>query len=321
MSDRVTIVVPGDDPVQIQESPHLERLEPYGDVVLYKDRPASFEEKIERAMDADILINSRGAVTWHADALEKLTNLKMIATCSIGTDMIDLDTARAKGIIVSNQPGRTAPVVAEHLFGLMFAAAKRTAFFTVEMKAGRWPRMDSIMLQGKTSGIIGTGNIGAEMARLCRAVGMKVIAWTFNPSPDRAEALGVKFVELDELLQTADVVSMHLALTDDSRHIVGDRELGLMKPGSLLGNGARGGVVDTNALINSLKSGHLGGAAIDVYDEEPLPADHPLLDCEQVVLTPHCADMTPEGVDLLNEGVVENVIAFLKGEPTNVVNK
>tara|TARA_B100001013_G_scaffold315933_1_gene223085 strand:- start:205 stop:1170 length:966 start_codon:yes stop_codon:yes gene_type:complete len=321
MSDRVTIVVPGDDPVQIQESPHLERLEPYGDVVLYKDRPASFEEKIERAMDADILINSRGAVTWHADALEKLTNLKMIATCSIGTDMIDLDTARAKGIIVSNQPGRTAPVVAEHLFGLMFAAAKRTAFFTVEMKAGRWPRMDSIMLQGKTIGIIGTGNIGAEMARLCRAVGMKVIAWTFNPSPDRAEALGVKFVELDELLQTADVVSMHLALTDDSRHIVGDRELGLMKPGSLLVNGARGGVVDTNALINSLKSGHLGGAAIDVYDEEPLPADHPLLDCEQVVLTPHCADMTPEGVDLLNEGVVENVIAFLKGEPTNVVNK
>ena len=321
MSDRVTIVVPGDDPVQIQESPHLERLEPYGDVVLYKDRPASFEEKIERAMDADILINSRGAVTWHADALEKLTKLKMIATCSIGTDMIDLDTARAKGIVVSNQPGRTAPVVAEHLFGLMFAAAKRAAFFTVEMKAGRWPRMDSIMLQGKTIGIIGTGNIGAEMARLCRAVGMKVIAWTFNPSPDRAEALGVKFVELDELLQTADVVSLHLALTDDSRHIVGERELGLMKPGSLLVNGARGGVVDTNALINSLKSGHLGGAAIDVYDEEPLPADHPLLDCEQVVLTPHCADMTPEGVDLLNEGVVENVIAFLKGEPTNVVNK
>lgn len=321
MSDRVTIVVPGDDPVQIQESPHLERLEPYGDVVLYKDRPASFEEKIERAMDADILINSRGAVTWHADALEKLTKLKMIATCSIGTDMIDLDTARAKGIVVSNQPGRTAPVVAEHLFGLMFAAAKRAAFFTVEMKAGHWPRMDSIMLQGKTIGIIGTGNIGAEMARLCRAVGMKVIAWTFNPSPDRAEALGVKFVELDELLQTADVVSLHLALTDDSRHIVGERELGLMKPGSLLVNGARGGVVDTNALINSLKSGHLGGAAIDVYDEEPLPADHPLLDCEQVVLTPHCADMTPEGVDLLNEGVVENVIAFLKGEPTNVVNK
>ena len=321
MSDRVTIVVPGDDPVQIQESPHLERLEPYGDVVLYKDRPASFEEKIERAKDADILINSRGAVTWHADALEKLTKLKMIATCSIGTDMIDLDTARAKGIVVSNQPGRTAPVVAEHLFGLMFAAAKRAAFFTAEMKAGRWPRMDSVMLQGKTIGIIGTGNIGAEMARLCRVVGMKVIAWTFNPSPDRAEALGVKFVELDELLQTADVVSLHLALTDDSRHIVGDRELGLMKPGSLLVNGARGGVVDTNALINSLKSGHLGGAAIDVYDEEPLPADHPLLDCEQMVLTPHCADMTPEGVDLLNEGVVENVIAFLKGEPTNVVNK
>ena len=179
--------------------------------------------------------------------------------------------------------------------------------------------MDGMMLQGKTLGIIGTGNIGAEMARLGRAIGMKVIAWTYNPSPERAESMQVEFVELDDLLRSADVVSIHAKLTEDSRNLIGARELKLMKPGALLVNGARGDIVNVHALVDALNSGHLGGAAVDVYDVEPVPADYPLLSCEQVVLTPHCADMTPEGVDLLNEGAVDNVIAFLQGEPRNVV--
>ena len=318
-SDRVKIVVPGDNPPQIQGSPHLERLKPYGDVTLHTDRPESLEEQIDRTKDADIIMNTRGIVTWYAEALHQVPKLRMIATCSIGTDMLDLDTARELGVVICNQPGRTAPVVAEHGFGLMFAAAKRTAFMTTAVKEGGWPRMDNIYLQGKTLGIIGTGHIGAEMARLGRAIGMNVIAWTFNPSPERAAQLGVQYVELDELLQTADVVSLHVKLTDDSREMIGKRELELMKPNALLINVARGDIVDTGALIETLNSGHLGGAAIDVYDEEPPPADHPLLACEQVILSPHCADMTPEGVDLLNEGVVDNVIAFLEGRPQNVV--
>jgi D-3-phosphoglycerate dehydrogenase len=319
LSEKPTIVVPGDDPEQIQNSPHLERLKAYGKVIVHTDRPSTLEEKVERASIADVVINSRGSVTWHQDVLSQLPNLKLIATCSIGTDMIDLVAAKEQGVIVSNQPGRTAPVVAEHTFGLMFAAAKRAAFFTSEMKSGRWPRMDSIMLQGKTLGIIGTGNIGTEMARLGRAIGMNVIAWTYHPTPARAEAMQVEFVELDTLLKAADVVSIHTKLTEDSRHLIGSRELGLMKPGALLINGARGDIVDVQALVVALDSGHLGGAAVDVYDIEPVPADYPLLACEQVVLTPHCADMTPEGVNLLNEGAVDNVIAFLKGEPQNVV--
>lgn len=316
---RVRIVIPGDDPVQIAGSPHLERLDPYGDVVLYTDRPETTEEKISRAAEAAVLMNTRGAVTWGAEDLRQLPRLRMIATCSIGTDMLDLEAARAQGIVVCNQPGRTAPVVAEHMFGLMFAAAKRAAFMTAQMKAGQWPRMDNVMLQGKVLGVVGAGNIGAEMARLARAIGMQVIAWTYHPSAERAEVLGIRFVELDDLLQTADVVSLHVKLTDESRGLIGRRELGLMKPGALLLNGARGPVVDTPALVEALNSGHLAGAGIDVYDEEPPPADHPLLACEQVVLTPHCADMTPEGVDLLNSGAVENVIAFLEGRPQNRV--
>ena len=318
-SDRVKIVVPGDNPPQIQGSPHLKRLEPYADVTLHTDRPGSLEEQINRAKDADIIMNTRGIVTWYAEALHQVPKLRMIATCSIGTDMLDLDAARELGIVISNQPGRTAPVVAEHGFGLMFAAAKRAAFMTIAVKAGGWPRMDNIYLQGKTLGIIGTGHIGAEMARLGRAIGMNVIAWTFNPSPERAAQLGVQYVELDELLQTADVVSVHVKLTDDSREMIGKREFELMRSNALLINVARGDIVDTHALVQALNSGHLGGAAIDVYDEEPPRADHPLLACEQVILSPHCADMTPEGVDLLNEGVVDNVIAFLEGKPQNVV--
>ena len=317
--DRLKIVVPGDSPPQIQGSPHLERLKPYGDVTLYTDRPETPEEQIRRAEDADILINSRGLVKWPAELLQQLPKLKLISLCSIGTDMIGLDEAKKRGITVCNQPGRTAPVVAEHGFGLMFGLAKRSAYLTASMKAGEWPRMDNIYLQGKTLGIIGTGHIGAEMARLGGAIGMSVMAWTYHPSAARAAELGVEFVSLDTLIRTADVVSLHIRLTEESRHLIGERELAAMKPGALLINVARGGVIDTDALIDALNSGHLGGAAIDVYDQEPLPANHPLLACEQVILTPHCADMTPEGVERLNEGAVDNIIAFLEGTPQNVV--
>ena len=264
MAERVRIVVPGDDPPQIAGSPHLERLEPYGDVTVHENRPQSFEEKVERARGFDIIINSRGVVTWHERELGALPGLRMITTCSIGTDMIDLAVARERGIVVSNQPGRTAPVVAEHMFGLMFAVAKLAAFQTAEIKAGRWTRRMYTMLQRKVLGVVGTGNIGAEMARLGRALDMEVVAWTFRPSAERAQQLGVRYVELDELLRQADVVSLHVRLTDDTRQMIGPRELRLMKETALLLNGARGEVVDLDALAAALRAGHIGGAGLDI---------------------------------------------------------
>jgi phosphoglycerate dehydrogenase-like enzyme len=319
MAERVKILIPGDEPGQIGGSPHLERLQPYGDVMFYDTRPQSDEEKVERAQGYEVIINSRGAVTWREKELRALPRLRMLTTCSIGTDMIDLEVARELGIVVSNQPGRTAGVVAEHMFGLMFAAAKQAAFQTAELKAGRWTRRMYTTLQGKVLGIVGSGNIGAEMARLGRAIGMEVVAWTFHPSAQRAEKLGVRFVELDELLQQADVVSLHVQLTEDTRHLIGARELGLMKADALLLNGARGDVVDLDALAAALKDGQLGGAALDVFPQEPFEGPHPILECEQVVFTPHAADQTPEGIDLLNGGAVDNVIAFLEGRPQNNV--
>jgi phosphoglycerate dehydrogenase-like enzyme len=319
--ERVTIVVPGDNPQQIQGSPRLAALEPYGDVVVHTDRPSSVEQQIERAKDATILLNSRGAVRWPGDVLRQLPKLKFITVFGIGTDSIDLATAKELGITVSNIPGKTAPVVAEHAFALMLAAAKRVVFQTGEMRAGRWgTRIDNVYLNGKTLGVIGAGPIGARMIALGKAIGMNVIAWTYNPTPERAARIGADFVGFDELIQRSDVVSLHLPLTDQSRGMIGEAQLAMMKRGSILVNTGRGPLVDEAALIAALDSGHLAGAGLDVFPQEPLPADSPILKCQQVVLTPHNADSTPEGLDFLNEGAVENAVAYLEGKAQNVVN-
>jgi D-3-phosphoglycerate dehydrogenase len=315
----VKIVVPGDEPPQIQGSAHLDRLEGRGEVKIHSDRPGDTADKIARVAGAKVVMNTRGAITWGEEEFAQLPDLKMITSCSIGTDMFDLEAAKAHDVIICNQPGRTAPVVAEHLFGLMFAVSKRAAYLTAGMKRGEWPRIDNVMLQGKTLGIIGTGAIGAEMARLGKAIGMNVIAWTFNPTDEREKELGVTFKPLDSLLAESDVVSLHVRLSAESTHLIGAEQFSKMKANSIFLNGARGAVADTAALVEALNSGHLMGAGVDVFEEEPTPSNHPLFACEHVVLTPHCADMTPEGVDLLNGGAVDNVLAYLNGQPQNTV--
>ncbi len=319
MSDRQFIVIPGDHPPQCQGSPQLERLKPYGEVAVFDSLPQSVAEQIERARDATVLINSRSIVKWPAEVLSQLPKLKMITLCAIGTDSIDLDEAQARGVVVSNVPGKTAQIVAEHALGLMFAVAKKAAYQTAAIRTGKWMRVENLLLRGKTLGIIGTGNIGAEMVRLGKAVGMNVIAWTFNRSPERAVKLGVHYEELDEVLRQSDVVSIHVASTTETRHFIGKREFGIMKQGAILVNAARGQVIDEAALVEALNSGRLGGAGLDVFEQEPLPDDSPLLSCDHVVMTPHVGDMTPEGTELLNEGAVNNVIAYFEGRPQNVV--
>ena len=298
----------------------MAELEAVADLKIFPTRADSFDEQIERAQGATVIINSRSYLEWREDAFNLLPDLRFISVCGIGTDSIDLDAARDHGITVSNIPGKTAPVVAEHAFGLMFAAAKRAAWYTEMTRKGEWVKQDGVFLGDKTVGIVGTGNIGAEMARLCNAFGMNVIAYTFNPSDERAKKLGVRFVELDELLALSDVITIHTKLTPDSEKLIGAREISLMKPTALLVNVARGPIVDEAALVEALNAGDLSGAALDVFEDEPLPEGSPITQCEQVVLTPHIADMTPEGLDLLNQGVVENSLAYLNGTPQNVVN-
>jgi D-3-phosphoglycerate dehydrogenase len=239
--------------------------------------------------------------------------------CGIGTDAIDLEAARELGVVVCNLPGRTAAIVAEHALALLFAVARRVAFQTNELKHGRWTPRDNVFLRSKTLGLLGAGPIAAELGRLAPAIGMRVLAWTYHPSDERAAQLGIPFVSFDELLRTADVLSIHLKLTEQSRGLIGAREFGLLKPGALVVDMARGPIPDTAALIEALNRGHLGGAGLDVFDPEPLPVDHPLLSCEPGVLTPHNADQTPDGMELLNAGVVDNVLSFLEGKVQNRV--
>lgn len=320
MTARLRVVIPADDPPLVGRSPQLQRLRDLCDVVLWKSRPATDGEKQDRLRDADILLNSRGAVRFSRDVLRNLPRLKMIAVCGIGFDAIDLDAATAQGVVVSNIPGRTASVVAEHTLALMLSVARRTATMTAALRAGHWPGDLGLSLAGRTLGVVGTGAIGSAVVRLGRAIGMNVLAWTLHPDPARAARLGITFVELAELLQRSDVVSLHVRLSERTRGLLGAEQLALMKSSAILINTARGAVVDTRALAAALHEGRLFGAGVDVYDAEPIPADHPLLACPNVVLTPHSADQTQEGLDLLTAGCVDNIAAFLNGRPVNVVN-
>lgn len=318
-NQRPLVVIPGDDPPMIAGSPHLDRLRERAEVVLYDTRPANDEEKVERVREATVILNSRAIVRWPGSVLGQLPKLRLIACCAIGVDCIDREAARKKAIVVANVPGRTASIVAEHALAMLLGAARRLAYMTSEVKSGRWPGIRLILLSGKRLGVIGTGNIGCEMIRLARAIGMEVVAWSFHPSPEKADELSFRYVELAELLQTSDAISLHLKLTDESRHLIDASALAQMKPGALLVNTSRGAIVDQAALAAALQSGHVGGAALDVFETEPISAGDPILSCEQVVFSSHAADQLPEGFDALAAGAVDNVLAFLDGKPQNVV--
>lgn len=317
---RPVVVIPADFPPLVSRSPLLPQLEQFAEVRLHLDRPQSPAAQIQRMQDADILLNSRGSLSFPEHVLQALPRLKMIAVCGIGYDSIHLPTATRRGILVCNIPGRTAPIVAEHALALLLAASRRTSWMTAELRSGRWPGDLSLSLAGRRLGVIGTGHIGCEMLRLGKAIGMQTVAWSLHPDPAKAARLGFEYLSLEELLRTSDAVSLHTRLSDQTRHLLNADRLALMKPAAVLVNTARGAVVDTLALADALQNRRLFAAGLDVYEHEPLPATHPLLACEQVVLTPHSADMTQAGVDLLTQGCIDNIAAFLQGQPRNVVN-
>ncbi len=315
----VRIVAPGDYPAQVAGSPHLERLAPFGEVVVYPDLPADDDERLERVRGANVIINSHGSMKWPPAMLEKLSGVQLFALCSVGTDAVDVGIAAKLGITVCNQGDSTSAIVAEHEFALMLATARRLGDSTRDIRAGGWPEGQLMTLHGKTVGIVGTGNSGLQMAKLCKALGMNVVAWSFHPRAAEARAIGIRYLELDELLRQVDVVSLHVGLSEQTRGLIGAHQFALMRDGAILVNGSRGPVVDTDALVAALRSGKLAGAGLDVFDPEPLTAGHQLSELENVVMSPHAADATPEGFDLLNKTVVDNIVAFLEGRPRNVV--
>ncbi len=296
----------------------LAPLRALGAVDVVVEPPATPQERLEIARGAEVIVNAAPLV-WGYRMLSQLPGLRMISLSSVGTDMVNLDAARELGITVAHQGGNTAPIVAEHEFALLLAAAKRLGYHTSEIRAGRWTRHETTYLAGKRLGVIGTGNTGSRMAQLGRAIGMEVVAWSFHPSEEKARALGLRYVELHDLLATSDAVTLHVASSDETRGLIGREQLARMKRGAIFVNGSRGAVVDTDALVKALESGQIGSAGLDVYDPEPLPDYHPLRRCEQVVLSPHIADNNPEGHAFMLGDAVTHAVAFLEGRPENVV--
>ena len=294
------------------------RIEAAGRLTVHLGAPESDAVFLERIGDADALMLGWGLP---AEVMEAAPRLELVAFVGIGAgNFVDLERAAARGITVCNAPGYADNTVAEHALALMLAAARHVGRLDRALRRGRWEQtLPGVELRGKRLGLVGFGGIGARVAALARGLGMSVRAWTRNPDAARAAEHGIAFAALDEVLGESDVVSVHVALAPETEKLLDARALALTKPGVILVNTARGEILDEAALHAALVSGHVGAAALDVYGEEPLPPDHPLLDLDNVVLTPHVAYNTPEATHALLDITIDNVVAYFEGRPVNVV--
>jgi D-3-phosphoglycerate dehydrogenase len=253
-------------------------------------------EALEEALrDAEGLI-VRSGTRVDGPLLDVAERLEVIGRAGVGVDNIDMRAATRRGVAVINAPGGNTSSTAELAFALLLAAARRVAEADRSVREGRWDRkaLRGRQLQGNTLGVIGAGRIGTEVARRAHAFGMRILAYDPYLSAERAADERIERVELDELLERADFVTVHVPLTEQTRGMIGVAEIGRMKPAAILINAARGGIVDERALAVALEQRKLGGAALDVYETEPLPGEHPLRGVPNLVMTPHLGAATVE---------------------------
>ena len=307
------IVIPDDEPAVMAPSAAYRRLSAHN-VGLYADRPATSDELAARIRDAEIVINIRSTSKFTAEVLEACSRLQLISIWGTGTDNVDLDAAKSRGVRVTNTPGVSAIAVAEHTLALILAVAKQIVTVDRQVRHGEWPRAMVPQLRGKVLGLIGTGAIGREVAKLGRAIGMQVIAWTFHPGGDIAE-----WVELEDVFRKSDVVSIHVRQSSDTAGLIRREHFEMMEPGAIFINTARGAIVNESDLIEALRTKRIAAAGLDVFEHEPLRPDSPLHALPNVVLTPHAAGITPETTEAGLALALDNVFAFLSGRPTNVV--
>lgn len=278
------------------------------EIVCYDTRTTDVEELGRRGRDADII--AIGNLPFPREVLEKCENVKMLAVAFTGLDHVDLKYCEERGIKVQNCAGYATTAVAELTFGLLLNLCRNIGKCdTAARNGGTKAGLIGFELEGRTMGIVGTGAIGARVAKLAAAFGMDVIAYSRTPG----KVAGVRYVSLEELLAQADVVSLHVPLTDETRGMIGAEELALMKKTAVLVNTARGPVVDTKPLADALNSGRIAGAAIDVFDKEPpLDADEPLINAKNTVVTPHVAFATDESMIKRAEIEFRNIAEFIK---------
>lgn len=260
-----------------------------------------------------LIVRSKPLVTRRV--IEAADSLLVIARAGVGVDNIDVEAARARGIEIITAPEASTQSVAELAVGLMIAVSRKIAFCDRRIRGGEWPKKyaEGTELYGKVLGIIGAGRIGSAVARIAKyGFNMKVVYYDIARNPRIEEELGATYVSLEELLKTADIVSIHVPLTPETRHLINEERLKLMKRSAILINTSRGGVVDTSALLKALNEGWIAGAGLDVFEEEPLPPNHPLTRLENVVLTAHIGASTHEAQERAGVEVAEKIVNFFK---------
>ncbi len=275
------------------------------------------DELVKHVGDLDAII-VRSATKVRKEIIDAAPNLKVIGRAGIGLDNIDVEYAREKGIKVLNTPGATSISVAELTIGLMLAVMRKIAYADRETRKGNWPKKKckGVEMYGKTLGVIGLGRIGREVVKRARAFGVKVIYYdVYRPPVEVEKELGVEFKPLEEVLSTADIITLHLPLTPETNHLINREAIEKMKDGSIIINAARGGIVDEDALYEALKSGKLYGAALDVYENEPLKESN-LFELDNVVLTPHIGAQAKEGQARAGVEIARKVYEALSGSST-----
>ena len=287
----------------------------FGELVLH---PASAPGEIAgRLREANVAISNKAPIS--AETLARCPDLRLILVTATGTNNIDLTAARERGIAVANCQGYGTASVAQHAILLLLALATRLPDYQAAVRAGRWQQSTQfclldfpiVELEGKTLGLLGHGELGGAVARLAEAFGMRVLLGQLPGRPPRADRLA-----LDELLPQVDAISLHCPLTEQTRGMIGQRELDLMKPGAFIVNTARGGLIDEQALVDTLRRGHLGGAATDVLSVEPPKDGNPLLagDIPRLIVTPHNAWGSREARQRIVGQVTDNAAAFFRGD-------
>ena len=293
-------------------------LPPDTDLQVFRDHLFDEDALVQRLIDFDIIMAMRERTPFTRSLLERLPNLKLLITSGMRNASIDVQAAQDCGTLVCGTGGLPYPT-AELTWGLILAIMRRIPREDQAIRTGHWQVTTGLGLQGKTLGIMGLGRLGSQVAAVGNAFKMNIIAWSQNLTAERAQAGGATLVSKDDLLSRCDILTIHLVLSDRTRGLIGAHELRQMQPTAYLINTSRGPIVDEPALIQALEQGIIAGAALDVFDVEPLPLEHPLRRLDNTVLTPHLGYVTDETYRVFYGEALENIQAFLKGEPIRVL--
>ena len=296
----------------------IKRLRQKVEVQIFTEKLPTENAVIDALSGSQAIIPIRERTKFTASLLRSLPDLEYISQTGSHVYHVDMEAATKQGIVVSLAPGGNSTT--ELAFGLMLAVMRRIPQSDRAMRRGEWPLVLGHVLKGKTLGILGLGKIGTEVAAIGRAFGMQVIAWGPTLSAARAVKSEAAFMPLEEVLKTADAVSIHLALSEKSKNLLNEPRLRLMKKSAYLINTARGAIVDEVALAKLLKENAIAGAALDVFVEEPLPKNHPLLELDNIVLTPHLGWPTDAGFEGFAENAATNILDYMEGKLTRALN-